>query len=39
VFVENADHFFTGHLGEMAAAVDAWLNKVHPELQSDSENR
>jgi alpha/beta superfamily hydrolase len=34
-FVENADHFFTGHLGEMAAAIDAWLNKLHPELLSD----
>ena len=32
VFVENADHFFTGHLGEMAAAIDAWLNRMHPEL-------
>jgi alpha/beta superfamily hydrolase len=30
-FVENADHFFTGHLGEMAEAIDAWLNKIHPE--------
>ena len=32
VFVQNADHFFTGHLAEMAAAIDGWLNKMHPEL-------
>ncbi len=38
VFVESADHFFTGHLGEMAGAIDAWLNKTHPELLSDPEN-
>ena len=35
-FVENADHFFTGHLGEMAEAIDAWLGKIHPELLNDS---
>jgi uncharacterized protein len=34
VFVENADHFFTGHLGEMAAAIDGWLNKMYPEPPS-----
>jgi alpha/beta superfamily hydrolase len=38
VFVENADHFFTGHLGEMAAAIDAWLNKTHPQLASNPAN-
>ncbi len=32
VLVENADHFFTGYLGDMSAAIDAWLNKRHPEL-------
>ena len=32
VFVEKADHFFTGHLDEMAAAIDAWLIKTHPGL-------
>jgi uncharacterized protein len=39
VFVENADHFFTGHLGEMAAAIDAWLNKIHPELPSGQQSQ
>jgi len=36
VFVENADHFFTGHLSEMAAAIDEWLDQTHPELRSSS---
>ena len=31
VFIEG-DHFFTGHLPEMAAALDAWLAERHPEL-------
>jgi alpha/beta superfamily hydrolase len=35
VFVENADHFFTGHLSEVAAAIDAWLTKTHPGLFSE----
>ena len=35
VFVENADHFFTGHLGEMAVAIEGWLNKLHAELLGD----
>ena len=25
VFVDGADHFFTGHLDKVAAAIDAWL--------------
>jgi alpha/beta superfamily hydrolase len=25
VIVEGADHFFTGHLGELGPAIDAWL--------------
>jgi alpha/beta superfamily hydrolase len=29
VFVGDADHFFTGHLDEMAAALDAWLGEQH----------
>ncbi len=33
VFVENADHFFTGHLSEMAAAIDKWLDETYPELR------
>jgi len=32
VFIEGGDHFFTGHLPEMAAALDAWLAERHPEL-------
>ena len=32
VFIESGDHFFTGHLPEMAAALDAWLAERHPEL-------
>jgi alpha/beta superfamily hydrolase len=32
VFVDNGDHFFSGHLDEMAAAIDAWLIKAHPGL-------
>jgi len=36
VFVENADHFFTGHLSEMAAAIDEWLDGTCPELRSNS---
>jgi len=34
VFVENADHFFTGHLSEMAAAIDKWLDETYAELRS-----
>jgi alpha/beta superfamily hydrolase len=30
VFVENADHFFTGKLDQMAAAIAAWLDERHP---------
>ncbi len=30
VFVEGADHFFTGRIGEMSAAMDAWLDEKHP---------
>jgi alpha/beta superfamily hydrolase len=36
VFVENADHFFTGHLSEMTAAIDKWLDRTCPELRSNS---
>ena len=32
VFIEGGDHFFTGHLPEMAAALDGWLAERHPEL-------
>jgi alpha/beta superfamily hydrolase len=30
VFVEGADHFFTGRLGEMSAAIDAWFQETNP---------
>jgi len=36
VFVENADHFFTGHLSEMAGAIDQWLDGTFPELRHSS---
>lgn len=32
VFIEGGDHFFTGHLPEMVAALNAWLAERHPEL-------
>jgi len=34
VVVENADHFFAGHLDEFNAAVSAWLTERHPELHA-----
>jgi alpha/beta superfamily hydrolase len=30
VFVEGADHFFTGHLEKVRAAIDAWIDERHP---------
>jgi len=33
VFVEKADHFFTGHIDEMTAAIAAWLQQRHPALR------
>jgi alpha/beta superfamily hydrolase len=32
VVVENADHFFAGHLDELDNAVTTWLLENHPEL-------
>jgi alpha/beta superfamily hydrolase len=32
VIVEGADHFFTGKLNEVDAALRAWLLELHPEL-------
>jgi uncharacterized protein len=32
VMIENADHFFAGHLDEFNAAITAWLTARHPEL-------
>ena len=34
VMVENADHFFAGHLDEFNSAIGSWLKQRHPELQS-----
>jgi hypothetical protein len=39
MFVEGADHFFTGHLIEMAAAIDRWLDETYPELRESSSAR
>ncbi|HEY0704179.1 MAG TPA: alpha/beta family hydrolase [Candidatus Acidoferrales bacterium] len=36
VFVDGADHFFTGRLGEMAAAINEWLDERHPLAQESS---
>ena len=30
VFVEGADHFFTGQLEQVRAAIDDWLDERHP---------
>jgi len=34
VVVEDADHFFAGHLDEFNAAIATWLTKRHPALTS-----
>jgi uncharacterized protein len=31
-FVQNADHFFTGHLDQLDEAITTWLLQRHPEL-------
>jgi len=33
VIVEDADHFFAGHIDEFNAAIDGWLRERHPELR------
>jgi len=33
VIVEDADHFFAGHIDEFNAAISAWLQERHPALQ------
>ena len=33
VVVEDADHFFAGHLDEFNTAIAAWLTKRHPALR------
>ena len=30
VFIDGADHFFTGQLEKVRAAIDAWLDERHP---------
>lgn len=35
VFVENADHFFAGHLHELDQALANWLQERHPELRKN----
>lgn len=38
VFVPGADHFFTGKLDQVDAALRAWLLERHPEFAAgDSE--
>jgi len=32
VVVENADHFFAGHIDELNAAISGWLRQRHPAL-------
>lgn len=32
VFVEGADHFFAGKLGEVQAAIDSWLTERYPQI-------
>lgn len=34
VVVENADHFFTGHIDELTSAIASWLLERHPALHS-----
>jgi len=33
--VEDADHFFAGHLDEFSAAIANWLTERHPALRSN----
>jgi len=35
VVVEEADHFFVGHLDEFNSAIATWLTERHPALQSN----
>jgi alpha/beta superfamily hydrolase len=32
VFVQDADHFFAGHLEELDRAICDWVTEHHPEL-------
>jgi uncharacterized protein len=33
VFIPEANHFFTGHLDEMAGALRSWIGSRHPDLK------
>ena len=35
VAIAGGDHFFTGHLPELDAAISAWLVRRHPELRKE----
>jgi alpha/beta superfamily hydrolase len=38
VIIPGADHFFTGHIPEMASALDAWLSEfVAPALLASAD--
>jgi alpha/beta superfamily hydrolase len=38
IIVPGADHFFTGHLEKMDAALAQWLVEGHPELQENKQS-
>lgn len=38
VFVDGADHFFAGKLGEVQAAINSWLDERHPPIAQASQN-
>jgi alpha/beta superfamily hydrolase len=37
VFVEGTDHFFTGQVDQLGAAIDAWLDERHPRVLAEQE--
>ncbi|MGH9706154.1 MAG: alpha/beta hydrolase [Candidatus Acidiferrales bacterium] len=38
VYVEGADHFFAGKLGEVQAAIDSWLAERYPPIAQPSQD-
>jgi uncharacterized protein len=36
VIVKGADHFFTGHLNEVRAAIEAWFRERHPRSRASA---
>jgi uncharacterized protein len=36
--VEGADHFFTGQLGEVRAAIESWFDERHPRLPAAADS-